>query len=185
MQAYKWGYLSDLQSTSCLLPKVRVNVHGHHRSRPLDSTVQVAIPVSMQPSRSLLSRGARRINCRTSSRAFSLATARERGAHVDLHPEVEDALNAGRPVVALETAVITHGFPAPRCLELGRDLEGLVRAGGAVPATIGFVGGRVKIGLTSPELERLAYRMENPAKVSRRDVAAAITAGADGGALIE
>ncbi|KAI5898497.1 uncharacterized protein SCHCODRAFT_02612260 [Schizophyllum commune H4-8] len=135
----------------------------------------------MKLPRSLLSRGARRTNYRTSSRAFSLATARERGAPVDLHPEVEDALNAGRPVVALETAVITHGFPAPRCLELGRDLEGLVRAGGAVPATIGFVGGRVKVGLTSSELERLAYRTENPAKVSRRDVAAAITAGADGG----
>ncbi|KAL1681511.1 Indigoidine synthase A like protein-domain-containing protein [Schizophyllum commune] len=135
----------------------------------------------MKLPRTLISRGARRTSYRTSSRAFSLATARERGAPVDVHPEVEDALNAGRPVVALETAVITHGFPAPRCLELGRDLEGLVRAGGAVPATIGFVGGRVKIGLTSPELERLAYRTENPAKVSRRDVAAAITAGADGG----
>ena len=143
------------------------------------------MPVSMKLPRTLISRGARRTSYRTSSRAFSLATARERGAPVDVHPEVEDALNAGRPVVALETAVITHGFPAPRCLELGRDLEGLVRAGGAVPATIGFVGGRVKIGLTSPELERLAYRTENPAKVSRRDVAAAITAGADGGALIE
>ncbi|TRM60210.1 Indigoidine synthase A like protein-domain-containing protein [Schizophyllum amplum] len=130
---------------------------------------------------SLIPRRAPTPSFRVSSRALSLATARERGAPIDIHPEVQDALEAGRPVVALETAVITHGFPAPRCLDLGRELEGLVREGGAVPATIGFVGGRVKVGLNPGQLERLAYRAENPVKVSRRDVAAAITAGADGG----
>ncbi|KAL1748462.1 Indigoidine synthase A like protein-domain-containing protein [Schizophyllum fasciatum] len=132
-------------------------------------------------SRSLLARGARQPGPRAPSRALSLAAAKERGAPVDVHPEVADALGTGRPVVALETAVITHGFPAPRCLALGRALEALVRAGGAVPATVGFVGGRVKVGLAAHELERLAYRTERPVKVSRRDVAAAIAAGADGG----
>src|SRR5688572_6274903 len=77
-------------------------------------------------------------------------------AFVDIHPEVREAIAHRKPVVALETALVTHGLPAPESLSVPLSLERLVRSTGAVPATIGLVGGRVKIGLQTSELERLA-----------------------------
>ena len=107
--------------------------------------------------------------------------ALERRAPIDIHPEVEDALVNNKPVVALETTVITHGLPHPQNHQLGRSLENIVRSTGSVPATIGVIGGRVKIGLEENELQRLAERKHKPVKLSRRDVAAAIATKADGG----
>ncbi|HUY61796.1 MAG TPA: pseudouridine-5'-phosphate glycosidase [Candidatus Dormibacteraeota bacterium] len=100
-----------------------------------------------------------------------------------LAPEVAAALAAGRPVVALETAIVAHGLPRPINLEVGRALEAEVRAGGAVPATIGVLGGRPTIGLTDAELEHLATA---PAvtKLSDRDLAVAMARGVDGSATV-
>lgn len=114
-------------------------------------------------------------------RHFSLNVARTRGAVVDVHPEVEDALASNKAVVALETALITHGFPYPANVELALSLEKIVRAQGSVPATIGLIDGRVKIGLDKKDIERLANKENGPAKISRRDIAAAIALKSDGG----
>jgi len=92
----------------------------------------------------------------------------------DVRPEVAEALATGRAVVALESTVIAHGLPRPRNLEAARAMEAAVRERGAVPATIGLIEGRVVVGLSSAELERLATA-ENVAKVSRRDFASVIT----------
>lgn len=104
-----------------------------------------------------------------------------KNAPIDFDPEVKDALAHRKPVVALETALVTHGLPYPTSLRVPLELEEIVRSTGAVPATIGIVGGRVKIGLKQEELDRLADRRSKPSKISRRDIAAAIASKADGG----
>lgn len=104
-------------------------------------------------------------------------------APIDIHPEVEDALAHGKPVVALETALVTHGLPFPSSLEVPLSLEEIVRSTGSIPATIGMIDGRVKIGLERDELERLASRRGKPSKISRRDIAAAVALEADGGII--
>jgi len=118
-----------------------------------------------------------------SSSSFLNRLGRLTGAPVDLHPEVEDALAHSKPVVALETALVTHGFPYPTSLELPLGLEDVVRSTGAIPATIGMLSGRIKIGLERNELERLAQREMKPGKISRRDIAAASAMKNDGGTL--
>lgn len=85
-------------------------------------------------------------------------------------PEVRDALNAGRPVVALESTIITHGMPYPKNLEMARDVEAAIREAGAVPATIALMGGRIHIGLDDATLESLA-QAQDVMKVSRADLA--------------
>ena len=86
-------------------------------------------------------------------------------------PEVSDALAEGRPVVALESTVITHGLPWPHNIETARGMEDAVRKGGAVPATIAIVRGEIRIGLTNDDLEYLAQLPEGGArKCSRRDL---------------
>jgi pseudouridine-5'-phosphate glycosidase len=87
-----------------------------------------------------------------------------------IHPEVAEALAAGRPVVALESTIISHGLPRPDNLRIARDIEAAVRAGGAVPATIAVVDGRPCIGLDDATLERLAAD-PGVTKVSVRDLA--------------
>ncbi|PSS37686.1 hypothetical protein PHLCEN_2v510 [Hermanssonia centrifuga] len=114
----------------------------------------------------------------------SLPTALSNLAPIDVHPEVQEALAKHRPVVALETTIITHGMPHPTNLETARSVEGIVRDQGAIPATIGIIGGRIKIGLTPQELEHLAHigNANPPAvKVSRRDIGPAIALKRDGG----
>lgn len=107
--------------------------------------------------------------------------------------EVRDAVAAGRPVVALETAILTHGLPRPRNLEVAREAEELLRAAGVVPATVGVVAGRPVVGLSDAELDRLAEhearsassRPEpHPVKVSVRDLPVAVARGADGGTTV-
>jgi len=75
---------------------------------------------------------------------------------IDLAPHVAEALRSGRPVVALESTVVTHGLPRPANLELALRLESVVAEGGALPATVGVVDGRLRVGLDAGELERLA-----------------------------
>ncbi|WP_395826095.1 pseudouridine-5'-phosphate glycosidase [Elstera sp.] len=92
---------------------------------------------------------------------------------VRLLPEVADAVAEGRPVVALESTIIAHGMPYPQNVETARRVEGLIRAGGAVPATIAVVDGAFQIGLDAELLERLGTA-DNVAKLSRRDLPMAI-----------
>jgi len=103
------------------------------------------------------------------------------GVPIDVHPEVEDALANGRPVVALESTIITHGMPHPTSLEMAQSVENIVRSTGSIPATIGLIQGRVKIGLQPTELARLASQNTDPVKLTRRDIAAAIASRKDGG----
>ena len=112
-----------------------------------------------------------------------LVSARERGIPIDVHPEVEQALVENRALVALETTIVTHGMPYPANSETARSVEQHVRSAGAIPATIGVIGGRVKIGLESAELEYLADLRANsgPMKLSRRDIAAAVALKKNGG----
>lgn len=84
--------------------------------------------------------------------------------------EVKEALEAGKPVVALESTIISHGMPYPKNVEMATTVEQIIRDNGAVPATIAIMDGKFKIGLEEADLERLATE-ENVAKVSRRDVA--------------
>jgi len=89
-------------------------------------------------------------------------------------PEVRDALDAGRPVVALESTIITHGMPYPKNLEMARDVEQAIRQAGAVPATIALMDGRIRIGLDDAALESLA-QAQDVMKVSRADLAVCLT----------
>ncbi|OAX44241.1 hypothetical protein K503DRAFT_852805 [Rhizopogon vinicolor AM-OR11-026] len=115
--------------------------------------------------------------------ASTLSVALKRQAPIDVHPEVEDALASGKPVVALESTIITHGMPYPTSLEMAQSVERIVRSTGSIPATIALLGGRIKIGLHPAELERLADQRSNQTaiKLSRRDIAAAIALKKDGG----
>lgn len=110
-----------------------------------------------------------------------LSTALKRDAPLDIHPEVQDALSTNKPIVALETALVTHGFPYPENMDLAISLEAIVRSTGSVPATIAIIGGRIKVGLEKVHFERLADKTLKPAKISRRDIGAALALGADGG----
>ncbi|MEV0035448.1 pseudouridine-5'-phosphate glycosidase [Streptomyces sp. NPDC050804] len=98
-------------------------------------------------------------------------------------PEVREALAAGRPVVALESTIIAHGLPRPRNLAVAEELEELVRAGGAVPATVAVLDGRPHVGLVKDELDRIAQD-ESVRKLGQRDLAPAIAAGASGATTV-
>lgn len=98
-------------------------------------------------------------------------------AFLRFSPEVQAALAEGRPVVALESTVISHGMPWPENVETARGLEALIRAEGAIPATIAVMDGRIKIGLSDQELERLAQGKEPVAKLSRRDLPICLSQG--------
>ncbi|MBA3517295.1 MAG: pseudouridine-5'-phosphate glycosidase [Rhizobiales bacterium] len=98
-------------------------------------------------------------------------------------PEVRDALAASRPVVALESAIITHGMPFPENLRMARDVEAIVRAEGAIPATIALMDGGIRVGLDDGGLEKLAS-VKGAAKASRRDLAALLVKRADAGTTV-
>jgi pseudouridine-5'-phosphate glycosidase len=97
--------------------------------------------------------------------------------------EVRFAIDARRPVVALESTIIAHGLPKPDNLRVAREIERVVRDNGAVPATIGMIGGQVVVGLEDADLDHLATG-EAVAKLSVRDLAVAAAAGADGATTV-
>jgi pseudouridine-5'-phosphate glycosidase len=97
--------------------------------------------------------------------------------------EVAAALAGGRPVVALESTIVAHGLPRPDNLKVAHEIEQAVRDAGAVPATIGMVGGRIVVGLDETELGRLAGG-DDVAKLSVRDLAVAAAAGVDGATTV-
>jgi pseudouridine-5'-phosphate glycosidase len=98
-------------------------------------------------------------------------------------PEINRAIKASSPIVALESTVITHGLPYPQNLQLARDMEAEVRRGGAIPATIALLDGKIHIGLMDEELSHLASSKSN-LKISRRDIASAIVKKASGGTTV-
>jgi pseudouridine-5'-phosphate glycosidase len=100
-----------------------------------------------------------------------------------IHPEVADALADHRPVVALESTIISHGLPRPDNLRAARDIEQSVRDAGAVPATIAIVDGQARIGLDDPALERIAGSPD-VVKVSVREIAAVAAVGGDGATTV-
>lgn len=103
---------------------------------------------------------------------------------VRVHPEVQEALAAGRGVVALESTIISHGMPWPANVETALRVEEAVRAAGAVPATIAVLGGVPAVGLGRDELERIGRRGTAVRKTSCRDLAAVVAAGADGSTTV-
>ena len=104
--------------------------------------------------------------------------------YLDISPEVAEALNSGKPVVALESTIISHGMPYPRNVETALLVEQTIRENGAVPATIAIIGGRLKAGLSKDEIEYLGKSGRNVAKTSRRDIAALVARKADGATTV-
>jgi len=100
-----------------------------------------------------------------------------------VEPEVAEALAAGRAVVALESTILTHGMPHPDNLTMARDVEAIIREGGAVPATIAVLDGEIRVGLSDADLERLS-RITDARKVSRADLAFAVAEGLTGGTTV-
>ncbi len=88
---------------------------------------------------------------------------------MDITPEIEEAVAAGKPVVALESTILSHGMPYPENLGFAREIEKLIRAEGAIPATMAVIDGRLKAGLTEAELVRMC-EAKGVLKVSRRDL---------------
>jgi len=103
---------------------------------------------------------------------------------LSLDPEVASALAAGAPVVALESTVIAHGLPYPENVAAALQLEAEVRDQGAVPATIAVMGGRIRVGLSRAEIERLGNGREEVAKLSRRDLPIALARGGLGATTV-
>lgn len=101
-----------------------------------------------------------------------------------IHPEVKEALAAGKAVVALESTIISHGLPSPRNVVVAREIEQNVRDGGAVPATIAIIDGIVRVGLTSEELEILGDPNSNVTKVSTRDLGPIVATGGHGATTV-
>jgi pseudouridine-5'-phosphate glycosidase len=102
---------------------------------------------------------------------------------IERSPEVAEAQAAGRPVVALESTIITHGMPYPQNLETARAVEAAVREAGATPATIAVMGGRLKVGLTEYALGALA-QARGVAKLSRADLALCLASGGIGATTV-
>lgn len=103
--------------------------------------------------------------------------------YLDVNPEVAAALDEGQPVVALESTIIAHGMPYPKNVETALAVEDVIRGNGAVPATIGILNGRIKIGMTKEEIEYMAHA-ENVMKVSRRDLPLVISRKMDGATTV-
>ncbi|MGB6370562.1 MAG: pseudouridine-5'-phosphate glycosidase [Atribacterota bacterium] len=101
----------------------------------------------------------------------------------DFKEEVKEALEEGRPVVALESTIIAHGMPYPENLEVAREVEKIIREYGVVPATIAIIEGKIKIGLTKGELEFMATS-KDILKASRRDLAVIAAKGLNGATTV-
>ena len=104
--------------------------------------------------------------------------------YLDIAPEVQQALAEGKPVVALESTIISHGMPYPKNVETALLVEQTIRDNGAVPATIAIIGGRLKAGLSQEEIEHLGKAGRSVAKASRRDLPALVARGVDGATTV-
>ena len=104
--------------------------------------------------------------------------------YLDVKPEVAEAIAAGKPVVALESTIISHGMPYPQNVETALAVEQIIRDNGAVPATIAIIGGRLKAGLTPEEIEYFGKKGQAITKASRRDLAVLCARGEDGATTV-
>ena len=105
-------------------------------------------------------------------------------AYLDVAPEVAQALAENRPVVALESTIISHGMPYPQNVETALNVEKIIRDNGAVPATIAVIGGRLKAGLTEEEIDYLGKTGAGVTKASRRDLPILVAEGKDGATTV-
>ena len=103
--------------------------------------------------------------------------------YLSIAPEIEEALASGKPVVALESTILSHGMPYPENVEFASKVEQVVRGEGAIPATTAIIGGKLKVGLNKEELE-IMCKAENVGKVSRRDVAVYLATGKTGATTV-
>ena len=104
--------------------------------------------------------------------------------YLDVAPEVQKALDEGRPVVALESTIISHGMPYPQNVEIALNVEKIIRDNGAVPATIAVIKGRLKAGLSPEEIDYLGKTGTAVAKASRRDLPVLVAQGKDGATTV-
>ena len=104
--------------------------------------------------------------------------------YLDVNPEVAAAIAEGKPVVALESTIISHGMPYPQNVETALNVERIIRENGAVPATIAIIGGRLKAGLTAEEIEYFGKKGRAIHKASRRDLAVLCAKGEDGATTV-
>ncbi len=104
--------------------------------------------------------------------------------YLTIKPEVAEATKQGEPVVALESTIISHGMPYPQNVETAIEVENIVRKNGAIPATIAIIGGKLKAGLDSNELDYLGKAGQQVTKVSRRDIPFIISSGKDGATTV-
>ncbi len=104
--------------------------------------------------------------------------------YLDVNPEVAAAIAAGKPVVALESTIISHGMPYPQNVETALNVEKIICENGAVPATIAIIGGRLKAGLTKEEIEYFGKKGRAIHKASRRDLAVLCAQGEDGATTV-
>ncbi len=104
--------------------------------------------------------------------------------YLSISPEVQKALREGKPVVALESTIISHGMPYPQNVETALRVEQTIRDNGAVPATIAIIGGKLKAGCTPEEIEYLGHKGQAVTKASRRDLPVLIARGADGATTV-
>ena len=104
--------------------------------------------------------------------------------YLDILPEVAEALAQGKPVVALESTIISHGMPYPQNVQTALEVERIIRENGAVPATIAVIGGRLKAGLSAEEIEYFGKKGQAIAKASRRDLAVLCARGEDGATTV-
>ena len=104
--------------------------------------------------------------------------------YLDISAEAAEAIKAGRPVVALESTIISHGMPYPQNVETALNVEKVIRDNGAVPATVAIIGGRLKAGLSRDEIEYLGKAGHAVTKVSRRDLPVIVAKGMDGATTV-
>ena len=103
--------------------------------------------------------------------------------YLSITPEIQEALREGKPVVALESTILSHGMPFPENVEFAHKVEEIVRGEGAIPATTAIIGGKLKVGLTAEELD-LMCKADGVGKVSRRDVAIYLASGETGATTV-
>ncbi|KJY71729.1 pseudouridine-5'-phosphate glycosidase [Vibrio nigripulchritudo] len=104
--------------------------------------------------------------------------------YLDIAPEVADAIESGKPVVALESTIISHGMPYPQNVETALKVEQTVRDNGAIPATIAILQGRLKVGMSHEEIEYLGKAGQDVIKTSRRDIPFIVAKKADGATTV-
>ncbi|XP_009558828.2 uncharacterized protein LOC104058943 isoform X2 [Cuculus canorus] len=166
--------------SSCLLPGLSRHCSSTHPASLHETDTKRTIHMSKMIRKITYS-----LRKRVSAVACGTTQVRRflHGAYFRIHPSIQEALMEERPVVALESTIITHGMAYPQNLSMARKVEEIVTANGAVPATVGILRGRIHVGLTDEELESLASS-KNVVKVSRRDLPFVLSQGLSGGTTV-